>query len=77
MAYPSTDATGTHSRGITGNGTDGQPKPSQARSSRVYVMGTAPGVRVPMREVLLTPTRLPGGGEEANPPLRLYDTSGP
>jgi phosphomethylpyrimidine synthase len=30
-----------------------------------------------MREVLLTPTRLPGGGEEANPPLRLYDTSGP
>jgi phosphomethylpyrimidine synthase len=43
----------------------------------VYVMGTAPGVRVPMREVLLTPTRLPGGGEEANPPLRLYDTSGP
>src|SRR5882724_8568478 len=77
MAYPSTDATGTHSRGITGNGPDGQPKPSQARSSRVYVMGTAPGVRVPMREVLLTPTRLPGGGEEANPPLRLYDTSGP
>ena len=77
MAYPSTDATGTHSRSITGNGTDGQPKPSQARSSRVYVMGTAPGVRVPMREVLLTPTRLPGGGEEANPPLRLYDTSGP
>src|SRR6266850_1435464 len=77
MAYPSTDASGTHSRSMTGNGTDGQPKPSQARSSRVYVMGTAPGVRVPMREVLLTPTRLPGGGEEANPPLRLYDTSGP
>ena len=77
MANSSTDVTGTHSRSIAGNGTDGQPKPSQARSSRVYVMGTAPGVRVPMREVLLTPTRLPGGGEEANPPLRLYDTSGP
>ena len=46
---------------ITGNGTDGQPKPSQARSSKVYVMGTTPGVRVPMREVLLTPTRLAGG----------------
>ena len=30
-----------------------------------------------MREVQLTPTHLPGGGEEANPPLRLYDTSGP
>jgi phosphomethylpyrimidine synthase len=77
MANSSTDVTGTHSRSIAGNGTDGQPKPSQARSSKVYVLGTAPGVRVPMREVLLTPTRLPGGGEEANPPLRLYDTSGP
>jgi phosphomethylpyrimidine synthase len=77
MANSSTDVTGTHSRSIAGNGADGQPKPSQARSSRVYVQGTASGVRVPMREVLLTPTPLPGGGEEANPPLRLYDTSGP
>ena len=77
MAYPSTDATGTHSDSIAGNGTDGQSKMSQARSSKVYVMGTGPGVRVPMREVVLTPTRLPGGGEENNPPLRLYDTSGP
>jgi phosphomethylpyrimidine synthase len=77
MASSSTDATGTHSRSTTGNGTDGQHGPSPARSCKVYVMGTAPGVRVPMREVLLTPTRLPAGGEEANPPLRLYDTSGP
>jgi phosphomethylpyrimidine synthase len=30
-----------------------------------------------MCEVMLTPTRLPGGGEEQNPSLRLYDTSGP
>jgi phosphomethylpyrimidine synthase len=35
---------------------------------KVYVNGTHPGVRVPMREVLLTPP---------NPPVRLYDTSGP
>ena len=35
-------------------------------SRKVYVEG--PGVRVPMREILL------GGGE---PPLRVYDTSGP
>jgi phosphomethylpyrimidine synthase len=77
MAYPSTDATATQSHSTAGNGTDGHPKSSHARSSKVYVMGTAPGVRVPMREVLLTPTRLPGGGEETNPPLRLYDTSGP
>ena len=62
MASPSTDATGSRSRTITGNGTDNQPNTSQPRSSRVYVMGTSPGVRVPMREVQLTPTRLPGGG---------------
>jgi phosphomethylpyrimidine synthase len=77
MAIPSTDAIGTQSRSIAGNGTDGKTKPSHPRSSKVYVRGTTPGVRVPMREVLLTPTRLPGGGEEANPSLRLYDTSGP
>ncbi len=35
---------------------------------KVYVKGTRPGVRVPMREVLLVPP---------NPPVRLYDTSGP
>ncbi len=35
---------------------------------KVYVNGTRPGVRVPMREVLLTPP---------NPPVRLYDTGGP
>ncbi len=35
---------------------------------RVYIDGTLPGVRVPAREVVLT---------EPNPPLRLYDTSGP
>jgi phosphomethylpyrimidine synthase len=30
-----------------------------------------------MREVTLTPTRTPTGQMEVNPPLRLYDTSGP
>jgi phosphomethylpyrimidine synthase len=30
-----------------------------------------------MREVMLTPTKLVGGGEALNPPVRLYDTSGP
>ena len=37
-------------------------------SSKVYVPGTMPGVRVPYREVILS---------DGNPPLRLYDTSGP
>jgi phosphomethylpyrimidine synthase len=37
-------------------------------SRKVYVTGTHPGVRVPMREIVLT---------APEPPLRLYDTSGP
>jgi phosphomethylpyrimidine synthase len=80
-----------------------QPFPA---SRKVYVLGTRPGVRVPMREIDLAPTRLhsaaprrragngagvavpaagpgadagPGAAAEeaGNPPLRIYDTSGP
>jgi len=40
-------------------------------SHKVYVDG------VGMREITLAPTRLPGGGIEENPPLRVYDCSGP
>jgi len=40
-------------------------------SRKVYVAG------VGVREIALSPTRLPGGGVEENPPLRVYDTSGP
>src|ERR1043165_3366806 len=40
-------------------------------SRKVYVDG------VGMREISLSPTRLPGGGLEENPPLRVYDTAGP
>ncbi|MBI2081606.1 MAG: hypothetical protein HYT86_07795, partial [candidate division NC10 bacterium] len=35
---------------------------------KIYLDGRTPGVRVPMREVLLT---------SDDPPVRLYDTSGP
>jgi phosphomethylpyrimidine synthase len=45
-------------------------------SSKRYVDGTQPGVRVPIREVRLSPTRHARGVEE-NPPVGLYDTSGP
>jgi phosphomethylpyrimidine synthase len=50
-----------------------QPFPG---SHKVYIPGKRPDLRVPMREITLTPTsaRL---GEEENPPLRVYDTSGP
>ncbi len=45
-------------------------------SRKVYVQGSRPDIRVPMREITLSPTK--GlGGEEENPPLRVYDTSGP
>jgi phosphomethylpyrimidine synthase len=44
-------------------------------SRKVYVDGPA-GVRVPMREISLTPTRTERG-MEPNPPVTVYDTSGP
>jgi phosphomethylpyrimidine synthase len=43
------------------------PQPHSS-SRKVYVTGSRPDIRVPMREISLT-------GD--NPPLRLYDTSGP
>jgi phosphomethylpyrimidine synthase len=48
-------------------------------SRKVYLPGTLhPDVRVPMREIALTPTRGHNGApDERNPPLRVYDTSGP
>ncbi len=45
---------------------------------RIYVHGTRyPDIRVPLTEVMLSPTQLPGGGTQDNPPVRLYDTRGP
>ncbi|RYD36874.1 MAG: phosphomethylpyrimidine synthase, partial [Verrucomicrobiaceae bacterium] len=47
-------------------------------SSRVYVEGQLhPEVRVPMREIKLSPTKAFNGGMEENAPVRVYDTSGP
>src|SRR5687768_14164399 len=50
-----------------------QPLPA---SRKVYVTGTRPDVRVPMREITQSDTSA-GFGEEKNPPLFVYDTSGP
>jgi phosphomethylpyrimidine synthase len=41
-------------------------------SRKIYVQGSRPDIRVPMREIGCSPT----GGEE-NPPITVYDTSGP
>jgi phosphomethylpyrimidine synthase len=45
-------------------------------SRKVYAAGPG-GIRVPFREIALTPTRGLRGDAEVNPPLRVYDTSGP
>jgi len=45
-------------------------------SRKVYLQGSRPDLRVPAREIILTPTTGRFGSEE-NPPLRVYDTSGP
>ncbi len=45
-------------------------------SRKIYVSGSHPGVRVPMREIEQSPTRANEGLEE-NPPIYVYDTSGP
>jgi phosphomethylpyrimidine synthase len=50
--------------------------PGRPGSRKIYVEGGR-GVRVPMREVVLGATVGIDGAEEANPPVRLYDASGP
>ncbi len=47
-------------------------------SRKVYVNGANEGVRVPMREITLTPTKsMNGGAPTPNEPVTVYDTSGP
>jgi phosphomethylpyrimidine synthase len=47
-------------------------------SSRVYVEGEIyPDIRVPMREIQLSPTKAFNGAIEVNEPVRVYDASGP
>ncbi|WP_044747527.1 phosphomethylpyrimidine synthase ThiC [Bacillus alveayuensis] len=45
-------------------------------SKKVYVEGSRPDIRVPMREIELSPTQTEAGTFE-NEPVRVYDTSGP
>ncbi len=68
-----TETNGTQRHKARENGVDA----SQLGSRKVYVQGSTPEMRIPMREVTLSATRTPTGQLEANPPIRLYDTSGP
>ena len=45
-------------------------------SRKIYLLGSRPDIRVPMREISLTDTQL-ANGVEKNAPIRVYDTSGP
>ncbi|WP_208533218.1 phosphomethylpyrimidine synthase ThiC, partial [Pseudomonas aeruginosa] len=50
-----------------------QPFPN---SRKVYLTGSRPDIRVPVREISLADTPTAFGGEK-NPPVFVYDTSGP
>ena len=53
-----------------------QGKANFPASKKVYVQGSRSDIQVPFRQVSLTPTT-GRFGQEANPPINLYDTSGP
>lgn len=50
-------------------------------SRRIYIQGSQADIRVPMREIQLSPTLVGGDNDnphyEANEPIPVYDTSGP
>ncbi|HET9023126.1 MAG TPA: phosphomethylpyrimidine synthase ThiC, partial [Burkholderiaceae bacterium] len=50
-----------------------QPLP---QSRKIHVEGSRPDIRVPMREITQSDTQTMSG-VETNPPLTVYDTSGP
>lgn len=50
-----------------------QPFPA---SKKTYQTGSMPDIRVPFREIEQHPTQTPNG-PQANPPVTVYDTSGP
>src|SRR5215210_1554965 len=59
---------------------DTEPQSSDAlpNSRRVYLEGRIhPEIRVPMREIALSPTKRMDGALEPNEPVRVYDCSGP
>ncbi len=69
-----TDSTlGTTIQMDTANNDARQPYPN---SKKVYIEGSRPDIRVPMREITLSPTQTSDGFEE-NHPILVYDTSGP
>src|SRR2546422_11381526 len=54
-----------------------KPETALPNSRRVYFKGKQTGVRVAFREIDQSPTRNFDNTLEENPPVRVYDTSGP
>src|SRR5438876_7360236 len=54
-----------------------RPDAALPNSRRIYINGQQPGVRVPFREIDQNPTRNFDNTLEENPPVRVYDSSGP
>ncbi|MDP2548749.1 phosphomethylpyrimidine synthase ThiC [Oceanobacter sp. 4_MG-2023] len=50
---------------------------SYPASRKVYIQGSRDDIQVGVREIELTPTQLSDGNTEHNPPVRVYDMSGP
>lgn len=50
---------------------------SLPNSKKVYIDGQLFPIKVAMREISLSQTKLSSGGIEVNPPVTVYDTSGP
>lgn len=46
-------------------------------SKKIYIEGELYPIKVAMREITLSPTKLSNGEIEINPPVTVYDTSGP
>ncbi len=60
-----------------GNGKSHSKKKLQSsHSTKIYISGNQ-GVKVPFQQIQLTPTKLSNGKLETNPPIKVYDTSGP
>jgi len=58
----------------TGKNITTEPLPA---SKKVYVQGKLHDIKVAMREISLSPTKLANGKTEENFPVTVYDTSGP
>jgi phosphomethylpyrimidine synthase len=78
LARASSPARKTMISDPSSNGAAGSADTALPNSRRIYVSGEQHrDVRVPFREISLSPTKNFRGELEANNPVRVYDTSGP